>query len=449
MRRPNGYWNLQTLTESAKEFDTISSWSKADMGAYLAARRLGLINQVTSHMLTHAQSISKARRVWTKEACMASAAQYLKRYDWEKSDSPAYQAAKHHGWYEDCVSHMQLGKARNGFWNLETCLIEADKHSTISAWAKANGASYQAALANPDWFAQCISHMKRLWVKKWSENEIIVDARKYSTIQEWSRSSGGYGAAIKRGLVKQATEHMDKNPRWFGVATIHRILQAYDIDYVAEQTFDDCRDKRKLPFDFYLPTINLLIEHHGVQHLRGWQGRGVDDIQRRDDIKRQYAAFNGIAFLEIKEWEVEDPTEIEKLIVAAIKKSKPDSNLVKRELTEFEIAKSRVKQKFDFEEIKTIAAQYNTRVGFKRGNEAAYNFAYRYGFIDLVCTHMISKSEAQSRRLTKWTKDKVIESAEKFRTSREWASREGSAYNAARKNGWIDEACQHMPSRKK
>ena len=59
----------------------------------------------------------------------------------------------------------------------------------------------------------------------------------------------------------------------------------------------------------------------------------------------------------------------------------------------------------------------------------------------------MTKKSAQSRALTKWTKEKVIQSALKFKTAREWAKNEGSAYNSARKNNWLDEASAHFPSK--
>ena len=64
------------------------------MGAYMAARKLGLVDQVTKHMLTHAESISKGRTKWTLESCLKSAKQYTKRFDWEKGDPIAYGAKR-------------------------------------------------------------------------------------------------------------------------------------------------------------------------------------------------------------------------------------------------------------------------------------------------------------------------------------------------------------------
>lgn len=44
---------------------------------------------------------------------------------------------------------------------------------------------------------------------------------------------------------------------------IYDYLKNNDIDFIQEKTFDDCRDKNPLPFDFYLPDKNQIIEFDG------------------------------------------------------------------------------------------------------------------------------------------------------------------------------------------
>lgn len=446
IRRPNGYWNITTLTESAKRFNSVSEWTKADMGAYIASRRLGLFKEVTTHMLSHAESISKGRTIWTKESCLESAKKYKTRIEWERKDPTAYLAARRHDWFDECTEHMIRLKQKNGYWTLTTCLAVARNYQSISEWLKGNASSYQAAYNHEDWFSQCTEHMVKLWERKWDEKTIIADAKRFLTQQEWSRdSNGGYSAALKRGLVEKATAHMIKNPRWHGVATIHRILKSFDINYVIEKTFEDCRDKRKLPFDFYLFEFNLIIENHGIQHERGWQGRGAESIQRRDVIKKKYCEEKGIHFLEIKEWEITTEAELENVILLKLKGISPKLILKKRALSQNEILDTQVKAIFNLEQLKAIALKYETRAKLKRGNESAYNFACRHGLIDEICTHMLTKSQAQSIALKKWTKESVITSASKFKTARDWAKSEGSAYNAARREGWLADASKHFP----
>jgi len=291
--------------------------------------------------------------------------------------------------------------------------------------------------------------MERLWERKWTERAIRADAKRHRTLQEWSRSSpGAYQAAIAKGLLAAATAHIDKRPKWFPVAAIHRILRAHGVEYVTEKTFPDCRDRRKLPFDFFLPAYNLLIEHHGSQHLRGWQGSGAAEIQRRDRIKREYAERNGFAYLVINEWETSEAPDVEAIVLTKLRALDPSARLIKRRLTSPELVEISARHHFDLPTLKRLAREYETRAAFKRGDLSAYTFACRRGLVDAVCGHMVSKGEAQSRALTKWTRDRVIASAKKFRTAREWAVHEGSAYNAARKSGWLAEASRHFPTQR-
>lgn len=416
------------------------------MGAYLAARKLGLFKQVTTHMLTHGESISKAKKLWSLALCLESAKRFSSRVEWAQHDGAAYQAARKSGWFSECTAHMQYAKKPNGYWSLERCLAEAAQYQSIGEWVQQSPVSYGVAQKIPLWFQSCTAHMTRLWEKKWSPDSILKDAKRFQSLAEWSQSSpGAYSAGLKLGLISASTSHMPQNPRWFGVAALHRIFLAYDFEFVEEKTFPDCKDKRKLPFDFYLPAFNLLIEHHGTQHQRGWQGVGAEEIKRRDGIKRSYAQTMQIELLEINGWETKSEHALEEVVLDKLSSIAPDQLFIKRELNPQELASTVVRYKFDLHSLKEISKKFGSRADFKRGNQPAYNFACRHGLIDEVCVHMISKSEAQTRALTKWTKERVVESAKKYKTSREWATGQGSAYNAARKNGWLREASAHFP----
>lgn len=80
-------------------------------------------------------------------------------------------------------------------------------------------------------------------------------------------------------------------------------LNKNNISYISQKTFDDCKDKYMLRFDFYLPEYNVAIEYQGKQHYEpidyfGGQ-ESFDSSVRRDKIKREYCIQNGILLLEI------------------------------------------------------------------------------------------------------------------------------------------------------
>jgi hypothetical protein len=77
-----------------------------------------------------------------------------------------------------------------------------------------------------------------------------------------------------------------------GEKEIAEILDKYNIKYEREKRFLYCRNKRPLPFDFWLPDYGLLIEYQGEQHFEEVNYFGKTPIKQRkthDIIKREFA----------------------------------------------------------------------------------------------------------------------------------------------------------------
>ena len=88
-----------------------------------------------------------------------------------------------------------------------------------------------------------------------------------------------------------------------GEKQICKWLNDNKVQYLSQHTFDDCRNKKLLPFDFYLPDYNICIEYDGEQHFRpidyfGGEN-GFKQRQRNDQIKTQYCKNNNINLLRI------------------------------------------------------------------------------------------------------------------------------------------------------
>ena len=86
--------------------------------------------------------------------------------------------------------------------------------------------------------------------------------------------------------------------------TISSILDKHNIIYVQEKCFSDCRDKRPLPFDFYLPEYNLCIEFDGQGHYEPKFGEhSLKQTIYHDNIKNKYCVANDINLLRIPYWD--------------------------------------------------------------------------------------------------------------------------------------------------
>ncbi len=81
-----------------------------------------------------------------------------------------------------------------------------------------------------------------------------------------------------------------------------------------EFKFPDCKNKKQLPFDFYLPDHNLCIEYDGRQHHEPIEYFGginsLAKTQENDQIKTQYCIDNNIELLRISYKEIKQINDI-------------------------------------------------------------------------------------------------------------------------------------------
>lgn len=93
-----------------------------------------------------------------------------------------------------------------------------------------------------------------------------------------------------------------------GEKSVEKVLQDLKIAYLPQYTFENCRDKNMLPFDFYLPDLNKCIEYDGQHHYYPVTFNGVSKERakenhlitlKHDEIKNQYCESNNIELLRI------------------------------------------------------------------------------------------------------------------------------------------------------
>lgn len=93
--------------------------------------------------------------------------------------------------------------------------------------------------------------------------------------------------------------------------SVQKYLDEHGIKYKSQYKFDDCKDKSRLPFDFYLYENNILIEADGEQHYMPINFSGSQDVslanfdltRKHDFIKTEYCKSNNIKLIRIPYWE--------------------------------------------------------------------------------------------------------------------------------------------------
>jgi len=444
VKKTNRTWSQEAVLQDALKYQSRSAWKAASYG-YECANNNGWIEIACKHMKGGKGIYQKG--YWTLEKCLLDAKKYKTKSDWRYSQVPSgYVVAKRNGWLQRCCEHMQLLKKPNGYWRvLENCLKDAAGYKTIKNWEENSPAAVSSARKNK-WMASCVHHMETGAAinRKWNKVLVLKDAAKYSTIAEWRRMSpSAYRFAQRNKFLEEATVGMSSVVS-LGEYQITKFLLERNVEFQPQKRFQDCKDKSYLPFDFYLPRFNLLIEFQGTQHLVGFR-RDKNDAKRiakRDAIKKSYARTMGFEFLEI--WNIKDVDKgLTEKLNAIWKKNGGNLRLMKRVLSQGELSTLLTLGIWTLDKCKKDAKKYATKSDWAKNSAGAHSVAYKNEWVTECCNHM----EVLWKK--KWTLDACKADASIFRTKNEWQKNSRNGYSAAYKNNWLTACCVHMEEGRK
>nr|QBK86128.1 MAG: restriction endonuclease [Marseillevirus LCMAC101] len=96
-----------------------------------------------------------------------------------------------------------------------------------------------------------------------------------------------------------------------GEIAIANYLTLHKIKFIPQKKFDGCVSRTHLPFDFYLPKYNTLIEFDGIQHFEDidyfyeYQGETLKYRIYKDKLKLKFCLENKIILLRITYEEID------------------------------------------------------------------------------------------------------------------------------------------------
>ena len=154
-------WTYEICYEEAKKYSSATEFLRASHGAYNSAWRNKWLKDYTWFM-SKSESMSKARTVWTYEACYEEARKYKTRAEIKRNSQGAYDAMLRNKWLDD-YTWLEPSKSAEK-WNKETCYTEAKKYKSRGEFfTKSNGA-YNKARRN-GWLVDYS------WLKRQSHNK--------------------------------------------------------------------------------------------------------------------------------------------------------------------------------------------------------------------------------------------------------------------------------------
>jgi hypothetical protein len=152
-KRKQGTWDYMAkktqysktdILKDALKYESKWEWEQANNPMVHAAKRFGIYEKATSHMLT--------RNELTYEFCEAEAKKYTERLKFSEGNSSAYIKALQNGWLDDICKHMlpvSITRSRGKIkWTYDTCKEEAAKYHTRNEFQLNNQRAYKVSRMN-------------------------------------------------------------------------------------------------------------------------------------------------------------------------------------------------------------------------------------------------------------------------------------------------------------
>lgn len=142
--------------------------------------------------------------------------------------------------------------------------------------------------------------------KKLTTNEFIIKSQKiynnnydYSLVVYKNSNTKVKIICKQHGIFEtRPNDHLNKHSgcpicrESKGEYIIRKFLEENNINFIQQKRFKDCKDKKTLPFDFYLYEKNICIEYDGEQHYIDKPTFGgpnrFQEIKRKDEIKNMF-----------------------------------------------------------------------------------------------------------------------------------------------------------------
>lgn len=113
-----------------------------------------------------------------------------------------------------------------------------------------------------------------------------------------------------------------------GELKIEQYLKENNIKYKIQKRFKHCKNKNRLPFDFYLSEYNICIEYDGELHYKKSRRYNAEyklkQTKINDKIKTKYCKDSNIKLIRIPYWEFKNIEN--KLKMELLDETKKDCN---------------------------------------------------------------------------------------------------------------------------
>ena len=144
-------WNYIACKEAAESCNTRNEFRIKFYGAVKYSKKYGFYDDICHHMLV-------IREIWSLDKCINLSVRCKSKTEFLNKYPAAYSFAFKHNFLDKICSHMMVVRNRNGYWDYDTCKLEASKYLSKKEF-KENSQSCYTIASNRGWIDDICSHM--------------------------------------------------------------------------------------------------------------------------------------------------------------------------------------------------------------------------------------------------------------------------------------------------
>ena len=458
MMSKNNKWTYEICRELSLRFNSKAEFHKTYDAAYRVARKNKWLKDF--FWLKDGRIIENAKHtIWTYDTCKEVALRCSTLKEFYKRYGHAYLVAKKNGWIDE---YTWLSRTKK-IWRLsyEDCFNEAKKYETKADFIRGSLSAYHCALKKGwlkdyIWFIDGINRMAKnntIWTYN-TCYELARGCKSSKEVQQKSRSA--YNVMLRNGWIEdydwftpkaRSLTYEECRALAKPCKTRSEFYKAHANAYAlsVKNGWLDTFEWISRPFNVYSERCDNVYAYFFEAYKSVYVGRTVNP-QERDISHRNSEASAVYRFAQKQHVEVPKMTILATNLMLIEGLEKEDEYRQKYEDEGWNVlnkAKTGKKsgslgglnlKKWNRQKCLEEAQKYKTLKDFIHGSGGAYAKARKQGWLEdynfLYTPH---------HKPRYWNHERCYEEAKKYSSRGEFALGSGSAYNAAKRNGWLNE----------
>ena len=415
------------LQKEADKYKTRGEFQKKSVGAYIKSMRLGLLDELfKNHSNFGRDENRKPKNYWTEEKLQDEANKYKTRGEFWKNNSGAANIALNKGLMDKLFnSHPNSGNTDkqviSGYWTEEKLQEEADKYKSRQEFRENSKAAWSAAAKRNLFNILFDNHLNKGYSDKeeWKENSYVIYAYE---IEEFNSAYVGLSNNVKR----RDREHLFDEKEKLNIFCKENNLQ-YPKYKILEENLTSTKAQRQENYweNFYKNNgwkmFNIAKTGSLGAAATKWNKKS---LQREADKYKNISEFRN---------------KNKSAYGAALKKGIMNE-LFKKHPDEGRTDMAVVSGYWTEERLREEANKYKTRTEFKDKNYNAYKYTVSKKLLGKFFNDYPNQGYSENQRKDGyWTKEKLQEEADKYKTLNDFSENSKAAYSAARRKGILKE----------